>query len=254
MKKLSGVIITYNEEFNILRCINSVKGLADEIVVVDSFSTDRTVEICNSSGCRVIIHKFEGYGQQKQFGVDQADNDWILSLDADEVVTDGLVQEIKTLLEKEIIPHAGYFIPFSFCYLGRILKHVGGGNLRLFDRTKGKFRIVSVHESVDVNGSVGKLKGKVIHYSYRDIAHHLQKLNTYTSQAAHGYTAQGRKFSKAWVFFKFPVSFLTFYFLRLGILNGYPGFMWSFFAAIYGSLKVAKTIEMQEKKSWHTCS
>jgi glycosyltransferase involved in cell wall biosynthesis len=254
MMKLSVVIITFNEENNILRCINSVKNLADEIVVVDSFSTDRTVEICNAAACKVILHKFEGYGQQKQFGVDQADNDWILSLDADEVVTDGLAQEIKTLFQREIILPAGYFIPFSFCYLGRILKHVGVGNLRLFDRRKGKFRIVAVHESIDVNGPVGRLKGKVIHYSYRDLAHHLQKLNTYTSQAAEGYTAQGRKFSKAWVFFKFPVNFLNFYFIRLGILNGYPGFMWSFFAAIYGSIKVAKTIEMQEKKSWNTCS
>ncbi|MGA3014730.1 MAG: glycosyltransferase family 2 protein [Bacteroidales bacterium] len=248
IRKLSVVIITYNEENNILRCINSVKNLADEIIVVDSFSTDRTVEICNSSGCKVILHKFEGYGQQKQFGVDQAENDWILSLDADEEVTDELVQEIKALLNKEIIPHGGYYIPFAFFYLGRVLKHVGVGNLRLFDRTKGKFRIVAVHESVDVNGPVGKLKGKVIHYSYRDLAHHLQKLNTYTSQAAEGYISQGRKFSKVWVFFKFPINFLNFYFIRLGILNGYPGFIWSFFAAIYGSVKVAKTIEMQEKK------
>ena len=248
MKKLSVVIITYNEENNIPRCINSVKNLADEIIVVDSFSTDRTVEICNSTGCKVIIHKFEGYGQQKQFGVDQAENDLILSLDADEVVTDGLVQEIKALLKEEIIPHDGYFIPFSFCYLGRILKHAGGDNLRFFNRTKGKFRIVAVHESVDVTGTVGRLKEKVIHYSYRDLAHHLQKLNTYTSQAAEGYVAQGRKFSKAWVFFKFPVNFLNFYFIRLGIINGYPGFMWSFFAAIYGSIKVAKTIELQEKR------
>jgi glycosyltransferase involved in cell wall biosynthesis len=248
MRKLSVVIITYNEEGNILRCINSVKDLADEILIVDSFSTDQTVEICNSLGCKVFLHQFEGYGQQKQFGVDQAMNNWILSLDADEKVTSELRQEIKDLLQKEVIPHGGYYIPFTFCYMGRVLKHVGVGNLRLFDRTRGRFRIVAVHESVDVNGSIGKLKEKVIHYSYRDISHHLQKINTYTTQAAEGYTAQGRKFSKIWVFLKFPINFFIFYFIRLGIINGYPGFLWSFFAAFYGSLKVAKTIEMQEKK------
>ena len=105
MKQLSVVIITHNEEVNIPRCIHSVKDLVDEILIVDSFSTDRTVEICNAYGCKVISHQFEGYGQQKQFGVEQAGNDWILSLDADEVVTDELKQEIRTLLQKEPIPH-----------------------------------------------------------------------------------------------------------------------------------------------------
>lgn len=241
------MIITYNEEGNILRCINSVKDLADEILVVDSLSTDHTVEICMSSGCRVMTRKFEGYGQQKQFGVDQAMNDWILSLDADEEVTNELRKEITGLLQEEIIPNGGYYIPFAFCYMGRILRHIGVGNLRLFDRSRGRFKFVSVHESIEVKGTVGRLKGKVIHYSYRDISHHLQKINTYTTQAAEGYTAQGRKFSKIWVFFKFPISFFIFYFIRLGIINGYPGFLWAFFAAFYGSLKVAKTIEMQEK-------
>jgi len=251
MQQLSVIIITHNEEENILRCILSVKDLADEILVVDSFSSDRTVEICNASGCKVISHEFEGYGQQKQFGVEQAGNDWILSLDADEVVTDELKQEIRTLMQKEPIPHEGYQIPFSLFYMGRILRYSGTGNefhLRLFDRTKGRFTVVKVHEGVEVNGPVGTLKGKIIHYSYRDLVHHLQKINTYTTQAAEGYTARGRTFSKAWVAFKFPVSFFVFYIIKLGILDGYPGFLWSFFAAFYGSMKVAKTIEMQEHK------
>ena len=248
MQQLSVVIITYNEEENILRCIHSVKDLADEILIVDSFSADRTVEICKSSGCKVILHPFEGYGQQKQFGVDQAGNNWILSLDADEMVTDELSQEIRTLLQKETIPYGGYQIPFSLFYMGQILRHTGGRNLRFFDRTRGRFRFVKVHESVDVNGPVGTLKGKIIHYSYRDLYHHIQKTNTYTTQAAEEYIARGRRFSKAWVAFKFPVSFFVFYIIKLGILEGYPGFLWSFFAAFYGSMKVAKTIEMQEKK------
>jgi len=251
MQKLSVVIITHNEEENILHCIHSIKDLADEILVVDSFSSDHTVEICSSSGCKVISHSFEGYGQQKQFGVEQAGNDWILSLDADEAVTDELKQEIRTLLQKDVIPHGGYQIPFSLFYMGKILRYSGTGNefhLRLFNRTRARFRFMAVHESVDLTGPVGMLKGKVIHYSYRDLFHHLQKINTYTTQAAEGYTVKGRKYSKVWVAFKFPVSFFVFYFIRLGILDGYPGFLWSFFAAFYGSVKVAKTIEMQKKK------
>jgi glycosyltransferase involved in cell wall biosynthesis len=251
MQKLSVVIITHNEEENIPRCIGSVKDLADEILVVDSFSADRTVEICNSKGCKVIPHQFEGYGQQKQFGVEQAGNDWVLSLDADEVVTDELKQEIRILMQNDAILHGGYQIPFSLFYMGRILRYSGTGNefhLRLFNRTRGKFTIVKVHEGVEVNGSVGILKGKIIHYSYRDLFHHLQKINTYSTQAAEENTTRGRKVSKAWIVFKFPVSFFIFYILKRGIFDGYPGFLWSFFSAFYGLMKMAKTIEIQEKK------
>jgi glycosyltransferase involved in cell wall biosynthesis len=251
MHKLSVVIITYNEEANILRCIHSVKTLADEILVIDSFSTDHTVEICNGSGCKVISHLFEGYGQQKQFGVEQAVNEWILSLDADEVVTDELCLEIKNILKLDTIPCSGYNIPFSLFYMGRILQYSGTRkeiHLRLFDRNEGRFTQVNVHEGVEITGSIGLLKGKVIHYSYRNLFHHLQKINTYTTQAAEGYYAQGKTYSKVWVVFKFPISFFVFYIIRLGFLDGYPGFLWSFFAALYGSLKVAKTIEMKGRR------
>ncbi len=248
MAKLSVVIITYQEEENIARCLDSVKALADEIVVVDSNSPDRTVEICRSYNCRVFTHDFEGYGKQKQFAVDQASNDWVLSLDADEVVTSELKTEIHNLLQKENGTAAGYQIPMSFCFMGRILKHAQTYHLRLFIRRKGHFTTVPVHEEFVVEGPIGKLKGKLIHYSYRDISHHLQKINVYTSQAAMKYLQEKRRFSKCRVAFRFPISFFTFYFLRLGFLNGYPGFMWSFFAAFYDSVKIAKTIEMANKK------
>jgi glycosyltransferase involved in cell wall biosynthesis len=248
MHKLSVVIITYNEEENILRCVNSVNGLADEIVIVDSLSTDRTAEICRSAGCKVIPHAFEGYGQQKQFAVDHAANDWILSLDADEVVTPELKAEIKALMEQDSIPCDGYRICFSLFYMGRELRRFGSHSLRLFDRRKSRFRVVMVHESVEADGTIGNLKGRIIHYSYRDLSHHFQKINSYTSRAAEENAKDGKHYRKAWVAFKFPVSFFIYYFIRLGILDGYPGFLWSFFAALYGSLKVAKTIELQKKK------
>ena len=248
MAKLSVVIITHDEEENIVRCLDSVKTLADEVVVVDSHSRDKTVELSEAYGCRVFTHDFEGYGKQKQFAVDQATNDWILSIDADEVVTEELKNEIKTILRDEKHAVAGYLIPFSFCYLGKILKHTKADHLRLFNRNKGKFTTVPVHEGIVTDGVTGKLKGKIVHYSYRDISHHLQKINTYTSQAAQKNKQDHKSYSKCWVAYKFPVSFFIYYFLRLGFLDGYPGFLWAFFAAFYGSLKIAKTIEMEAKK------
>ena len=248
MVKLSVVIITNQEEENISRCLDSVKTLADEIVVVDSNSQDRTVEICRSYGCRVFTHDFEGYGKQKQFAIDQASNNWVLSLDADEVVTEELRAEIHNLLHKENNDIDGFRIPFAFFYMGRILKHTQADHLRLFNRKKGHFTTVHVHEGIVVEGRIGKLKEKIIHYSYRDISHHLKKIDIYTSQAAMKNIQEKKKFAKCWVAFRFPVSFFIFYILRLRFLDGYPGFLWSFFSAFYDSLKIAKTIEMENKK------
>jgi glycosyltransferase involved in cell wall biosynthesis len=252
MPKLSVVIITLNEEAKILRTLESAKPIADEIVVVDSMSDDATVRICREFGCKVFQRKFDGYGNQKQFAVDQASGDWVLSLDADEVVTAELQQEIKAMFADKAgsgssgLPHPAYRIPRSLHFMGRVLRHSGVGNeylLRLFDRTRGGFTRVAVHEEIEVKGSVGTLRGHLIHYSYRDISHHLDKINTYTSLAAADYEKNGRSFSKLWVALKFPVSFFSFYVIKGGFLDGYPGFMWSFLAAVYGSLKIAKTIE-----------
>jgi glycosyltransferase involved in cell wall biosynthesis len=252
MPQLSVVIITLNEASNIRRTLESVKPFAGEIVVVDSWSTDETVSICREFGCKVYQRAFDGYGTQKQFAVDQASNDWIFSIDADEVATEELQKEIIRMFSGSPdnghagLQHPGYRIPRSLHFMGRILRHSGVGKellLRLFDRTKGGFTTVAVHEEIEVKGSAGILKGQLIHYSYRDISHHLDKINTYTSLAAADYVKNGRTFSKCWVALKFPFSFITFYLVKGGILDGYPGFVWSFLAAVYGSLKIAKTIE-----------
>jgi glycosyltransferase involved in cell wall biosynthesis len=260
MAELSVVIITRNEEENIRRCLASVKPVAAEVVVVDSGSVDRTAEICREAGCRVFYREFDGYGMQKQFAVDQAKNDWVLSIDADEVLSPGLQQEINTLMNKMTSsPFVGgvsspepvaWSIPFSLYFMGRILKHGGVGNeyhLRLFNKKRGGFTTVPVHEGIEVNGVISKLIHPVIHYSYRNISHHIEKINIYTSQAAEGYVKRGRRFSKLWVVVKFPTSFFAFYFVKRGFLDGYQGFMWSFLAAVYATLKVAKTIELNSR-------
>jgi len=246
MAELSVVIIARNEEQGILRCLASVKPVAGEIIVVDSGSTDRTAELCREAGCRVFFRPFDGYGTQKQFGVNQAGNDWVLSIDADEVLTPRLQEEIREKLAG-LPREAGFNIPFALHFMGRTLRHGGVGNefhLRLFNRTRGGFTTVPVHEGIEVNGAVGILRGGILHYSYRNISHHLEKINTYTSQAAEGYMKKGKSFPKGWAMLKFPFSFFAFYIVKGGFLDGYPGFMWSFLAAVYATLKVAKTIEL----------
>ena len=250
MTELSVVIITYNEEKNIARCLDSVKSIASEIVVVDSFSSDRTAEICKSYGCRFLTREFKGYADQKQFAVEQAANDWVLSLDADEAVSDQLCIEIQSLLKSDPLPCSGYRITRSLYYMGRILKYSGTGKeflLRLFNRQKGGLKKVLVHEAIEVTGPVETLQGMLVHYSYSSISQHIHKTNLYTSLNAEGYVKSGTTFSKYQVFLKFLVNFIIFYFIRGGILDGYPGFMWSFMAAFSGSVKIAKTIELQEK-------
>ena len=256
MPELSVVIITRNEEKNILRCLESVRPVAGEIVVVDSMSADRTPQICRDFGCKVFFREFDGYGRQKQFAVDMASNDWVLSIDADEVVSEELREELRKVFDQaghrvtESQSQSGYNIPFSLFFMGKVLRHGGVGNefhLRLFNRTKGGFTTVPVHEGIEVQGPVGILKGRIIHYSFRDISHHLEKINIYTSQAAEGYQNREKSFSKGWIAFKFPVSFISCYFIKLGFLDGYPGFIWSFLAAVYSTLKAAKTIELTRK-------
>ena len=251
MIPLTVTIITFNEEKNILRTLESVKPVAAEIMVVDSGSTDRTVDICKSSGCRVISRDFDGYGTQKQFAVEQASHEWILSLDADEVLTPAIVAEIREQLSRTDLAVAGFEIPIVLNYMGRKMKYGGLGKkfyLRLFNRKMARFNTLPVHEGVETSGDVRRMKGEVIHFSYRNLSHHIDKINHYTTQAAEGYRQRGQRFSRWWVMFKFPVTFFNYYLLRRGFLDGYPGFLWSFLAAFYTSLKVAKTIELNSGK------
>ncbi len=246
MQTLSVVIIALNEADRISECIRSVKDIAGEIVVVDSGSTDGTTEVCRELGCSVLSHPFEGFSKQKQFAVDQAVCDWILSIDADEIVSPELSSEIVTILGRDQHPFNGYWIPLRFIYLGRQMKRGRLGHevkLRLFRRGTGRLQQVSVHEDIVVEGPAGLLKGFLYHHSYRSISHHIEKINYYTDRAAEGNAAKGKRFGKWWVALKFPVSFFTFYFIKGGVLEGYPGFIWSFFAAFYGVLKISKTIE-----------
>lgn len=249
MNRLAAVIIAFNEEQNIARCLASLQGVADEIIVVDSQSSDRTTEICTAFGCKVFQRAFTGYSDQKQFSVDAASCDWVLSIDADEEVTRELKAEILVLMQQETIPANGYYISRDLVYLGRHMKYGGTANeriLRLFNRKYGNFNGAIIHEKVELQGTAGNLKGKLLHFSYRDIPHQLEKISGYAAKAAQDLASKGRRYPKIWVLLKFKFSFITFYIIKGGFLDGYPGFMWALMRAVYASLKIARTIEINQ--------
>jgi len=228
MIKLSVVIITFNEEKNIARCLNSIKNLADEIIVVDTFSTDKTIEICQSFEVKIIQHKFEGYVEQKNYAVSQANYNHILSLDADEVVSETLLSSINEV--KKNFNADGYTMNRLTNYSGKWIKHSGwypDVKLRLFDRRKGKWTGLIIHEKFELyqGGTTKHLKGDLLHYSFYSINDHKKQSSKYTSLGAEAYFKMGIKapFYKVW---GGPiVKFIRDYFFNLGFLDGKEGFV-----------------------------
>lgn len=226
MNKLSIAIITKNEEKNIVRCLESVKW-ADEIVVVDSGSTDRTVEICRNAGCRVELSEWLGFAKTKQKAVDLCKNDWVLVLDADEVITPDLKDRIQNELENPV--HTGYRIKRNSFYLGREIKHCGWDRdytLRLFDNNKGRFNNKAVHESVQIlEGSIGKIKEPMMHYTYPSVTSHIEKMNTYSELGAGEIAQKGYSSNPVSAVLRGLVKFIKMYILKLGLLDGTEGFV-----------------------------
>ena len=248
--RLSAVIITYNEEANIVRTLDSLSW-CDEIVVVDSGSGDATVALCEARGCRVVYHPFSGFGRQKQFAVAQASNDWILSVDADEVITDELRKEIMRIFAGDQIGCAGYYLPRTLVFMGRVFRYGNEnrhGFLRLFDRRAGGFTDEPVHEGVTISrGDTGRLHGTMLHYSYLNIEQYFAKFNRYTSLAAGQLHAQGRHANRVLIVLRFPITFMQTYFLKANFLNGFPGFVWSFLCGIYPVVKYLKLYELEHQ-------
>ncbi len=238
---LSVVIITKNEEANIERCLSSVDW-ADELVVIDSQSTDKTVEIATRFGARIFSPVWRGYGPAKQEGVDRATHEWILSIDADEVVEPTLAKEIQDVVASET-DRAGYYMPRKTEFLGRWILHCGwypDRLVRLFRKSKGRLSEVVVHEEVVVDGPVGYLKGHLLHYSYPDLEHYLKKFNTYTTLGAEEAFRAGRKAGWADLVVRPPVAFIKHYISRQGFRDGVQGFIVSVLSATAVLVKYAK--------------
>jgi glycosyltransferase involved in cell wall biosynthesis len=245
-RSVSAVIITLNEASNLDRCLESVRW-CDEIVVVDSGSADGTVEIAARRGCRVTVRAFTGFGEQKGFAVGQASHDWILSIDADEVITPPLRDELCAFLATGDTVIAGVEIPRTMVFLGREFRH-GAEHasplLRMFSRSRGGFTSAEVHERIEVQGAVTRCRAEMLHHSYVSIEQYLQKFNVYTTAAARMLHAAGKEASAASVVLAFPLGFLRQYFLKGNFLNGYPGFLWAFLSAVYPVVKYAKLREL----------
>lgn len=225
MVNLSVIIITKNEAENIRDCLESV-AWADEIIVVDSGSSDATVEICRELGAQVHVHDWPGFGPQKNRALGYATNEWVLSIDADERVTPELRAEIEEAMAKP--QEEAYEMPRLSSFCGRFMRHSGWYPdyvLRLFRRGKGCFSDALVHESVQVQGNVARLQQPLLHYSYRDFDDVLSKLNSYSSAASVMLQRRGKKGNLAQAVLHGLWAFIRTYFLRAGFLDGREGFM-----------------------------
>ena len=224
---LSVAIITYNESQNIERCINSVKAIADDIVVIDSYSTDNTAELAKELGARVILQKFLGHIEQKNFAISKAQYPFILSLDADEAIDEKLKQEIITLKNTTKIAD-GYIINRHNNYCGQWINHGAWQSdlkLRLWDSRKGKWGGMNPHDKfeMDANTKITLLEGKILHWSYTSVAQHEGKVDYFSTIAAKAYHAKGKKSSVFKILFSPLFRFLRDYIFKLGFLDGKYG-------------------------------
>lgn len=241
MNRLSVVVIAKDEEHNLGRCLGSV-GWADEIVVIDNCSTDRTAKIAAEFGARTFSTEWRGFGPAKQDGVRHATGDWILSLDADEEVSESLAAEIRKVVAKET-KYVGFNIPRRTRFLGRWIYHCGwypDPVLRLFRKDQGTFNDAVVHERVVLEGSTGNLSGELLHYSYPSLEVYLQKFNRYTTLAAGEGHRQGRVASWFDIAIRPISAFIKHYFLKRGFLDGTEGFLISALSSVYVLVKYAK--------------
>lgn len=250
MIKLSVVIITYNEEKNIGRCLESVKGLADEILVVDSFSEDRTRKISLQHGARVLKHHFTGHIEQKNWAFGRASFHHILSLDADEVLSDTLKKSIRNT--KQNWKYDGYFFNRMNNYCGKWIKHGSwhpDPKLRLIDRRKGQWTGINPHDRFEL-ASVSKkqkLTGSLLHYSYSTIPEHLKQINRYTEIIAISYFHEGIRSNLLKIIFNPTWKFFRNYFLRLGFLDGFHGIVLNANVAYETFLKYIKLWQIRHQ-------
>lgn len=247
---ISAVIITHNEAFHIEACLAGLTW-ADEVLVVDSGSTDGTEVLARAAGARVIHHDFAGFGPQKNYAVSAAKYDWVLVIDADERLSPELQVEIQTL-QTQGLTAAGYRIYRDFIFLNRLMKHGGEGNksfLRLFNRQRGNFNLKQVHEDVVINGQTLTLNGRLLHYSYKDLADYVSRLNRYTSAGAQDKFNQGKDVSVGYLWFRQHLTFWQYYLLKGFWRDGYPGFVWSLLSSYYPVIKYMKLRELRQATS-----
>jgi glycosyltransferase involved in cell wall biosynthesis len=245
---ISAIVRTYNEELNIRDCLESLKW-ADEIIVVDALSTDRTVEIAREYTDRVILQEWLGHIGQSQFVTDRTSNLWVFSLDADERVSPQLGEEILAL-DLESSPHDAYDMPRRHFFLQRWINHSGwypDRNIRLFRKDRCRWGGYEPHDKIQVPGSLASLKNDLYHYIYRDMNHFAETKNRYATRTARDHLTSGRKSTLIHFTLRPLFTFFDRYLIRLGILDGLAGYVISVMEAYGVFLKYLKLYEMQRK-------
>jgi glycosyltransferase involved in cell wall biosynthesis len=238
---LSACIVARNEEDRIGDCLTSVSW-CDEILVVDSHSTDRTREIAESHGARVVERDWPGHVAQKEFAVREAQSDWVLCIDADERLSPELQKEISQLRDRGF-DAAGYELSRVSNYLGRWIRHgtwYPDRKLRLFDRRRGGWGGRNPHDRVSVEGGVERLRGELLHHPYRSLEEHLATIDRYTTIMAQEMRAEGRRARLSDLVLRPPARFFVYYVVRRGFLDGWRGLLLAYLAAHYVRLKYAK--------------
>ena len=252
---LSVVLITQNEERNLPHTFESVVPLVrdgkGEIIVVDSGSTDRTVEIAQSYGAKVFVEKWKGFAAQKNSAMDKAVMDWVLQLDADEPLEPELAAEMDAALNASS-SMSGFWIPRKNFFLGRWIKHGGfypDPKLRLVRRGAGRFEEYGAHPTMKVNGLTGRLSHALLHHAYPTLRGYIDHMNSYSSMGAEVAMAEGhRRFSFADIVLRPLLTFIYNYFIRLGFLDGREGLLLHLYHSAYVSWKYAKAWELSREK------
>jgi glycosyltransferase involved in cell wall biosynthesis len=249
---ISAIIITFNEEKNIARCIESVMDIADEILIVDSFSTDRTKEICSAYNVKFLEHKFDGYSEQKNWAIMHTAFPVILSLDADEALSDDLKISIRKV--KENCVYDGYLFNRLNNYCGKWIRFGSwypDRKLRLWNKEKGRWAYQKIHEKVELEplAKTFRLKGDLLHYSYYSINQHFQTTRKYAELSAREYYSRNKKSNLFLVVFKPIWKFLRDYIFKAGFLNGYYGIVIAFIDSYGVYLKNRNIIQIQRSKN-----
>lgn len=243
---ISAILITLNEEKNIERALKSLKGCADEVVVVDSGSSDKTVEIARNSGAKVHFRKFDNFANQKNYASSKTTGDWVLAVDADEEITESLAEEIRKAVESD--SYAGYLIPRRNFILGKEIKHSRWSpdlHIWLWKRNSGKW-VGDVHEEVVVTGKIGLLKNNKIHNSHKTVSEFMQTNNFYSTLEARSLLRSGEKFSYWKIIWEPMFEFSIRFFYKKGFLDGSTGFILAYLMGIY---KLAVWIKLWELRN-----
>ncbi len=252
MIKLSLVIIAFNEEKNLGKCLQAAAEVSDEIIIIDSNSTDRTQEIGLSYGAKVIQHPFENFVKQKNVAVDAATYDWILSIDADEVLSDELKHSILKI--KENPEQDGYEMSRLTNYCGQWIRHCGwypDVKLRVFNRLKARWTGHLIHEKIEMapGSSIGRLNGDLLHYSYHSISDHIRQADKYSAISAQEMYEKKKKATVFKLLFSPAFKFFRDYFFKLGFLDGFYGFVICKISAHAAFLKYAHLKNLHKKHS-----